>query len=544
MTAADALPVLVRGARRGYFLRLLGTGLAQAGLALVTVLVVPVVLGAQSRAVELWALLALAAGAVVLGLVRARERVLAERLGQHYVQEIRTGLVASGLAGAGRSGAAPSLGITVARTTNDLTSVRNWVALGVAPLAVAVPVLVGVLGALALVDPLLVAAVATPVAGFGLVVLVVAPRVQARARELRRKRGVLASHVADTVMAAPGILAAGGTDRELRGVRRRGRQVQEAAVARAGASGVLRGSAAAAGALATVAVLAVAGPGALTAAQVATALTVVGILVGPVADLALVVEYRQSFLAARRILGPALVAGRLAAQDDRGRRAGEGAEAHPAAVPEAEGLRVRGLVVDGVRVPDVDVSPSGRLVLQSSVAARGRAVAETLAGVRRPDAGLVMLDGQDLAALDHRARRGLVGAAFVGWPLERGTIARSVRYRVPDSDLPLGPTLEMVGLAGSVAALPSAERTVLRRGGEPLGRADRARVQLARAVHGEPAMVVIDHLDDEVDREGRRAMGDCLRAQPGVVVVATEWPEMLMPEHQVWDLDADDHQSG
>lgn len=533
--ADDRLPPLLTGSRRTTLLRLLGTGAAQAALAVQTVLVVPMVLDAPTTLVRVLGVLALVAGAAVLGLVRARERVLAERLGQDYVQEIRTGLVASALTGSG-----PSLGVTVARTTNDLTSVRTWVALGVAPLAVAGPVVLGVLTALVVVHPLLGLAVAVPLVGFALSVVVVAPRVLARASELRRHRGVLAAHVADTVAAAPGIVAAGGTTRELRHVERRGARVRDAAIARAEASGVLRGSAAATGALATVAVLAVAGPAGLGASGVATALTVVGILVAPVADLGRVVEYRQSFLAARRILGPALAPGRAARAAELARRTTGRADGPTAPEPtEAPaGLAVRGLVLDGRAVPDLVATPGERVVLSGSDPALRRAVLEVLAGVRAPEQGTVVVGGEDLAGLDARRRRERVGAALAGWSLERGTVARAVGYRLPDSGVPVADALAATGLDRTLATLPDGDRTRLRRGGAPLDRADRARVLLARAVHGRPALVVLDHLDDELDGAGRASLAGCVRAQPGVVVLASEAAWTLVPRHRVWDLDA------
>ncbi|UUZ60171.1 hypothetical protein [Nocardioides sp. B-3] len=119
------------GERRGLFLRLVGTGLARAGLVGVTAVAMPVLLATPDAVRRCAAATVLLVGAPVLGLVRSRERVLGESLGQHYVREIRTGLVASSPVDD-----RTSLGITVARTTNDLTSVRNWIALGVTPIAV------------------------------------------------------------------------------------------------------------------------------------------------------------------------------------------------------------------------------------------------------------------------------------------------------------------------------------------------------------------------------------------------------------------------
>lgn len=520
--ASAALPPLVTGPRRGLFARLVGTGLAQAGLAVQAVVVIPLVLGpAPSPWVRPLALGGLVAGALVLGHVRARERVLAEQLGQDYVQELRSGLVASALAGAG-----PSLGTTVARTTNDLSAVRNWVALGVAPLAAAVPLGIGVLGALLWVEPFLALCVAATLAGLGGWLAHWSPAAYARSRDLRRVRGRLAAHLADTVTAAAPIRAGGGSRRELARVRRRGRRVRDAAVARAHVAGALRGGAAAAGGLCTAGVLAVAGWQALPSAQVATALTLVGLLVGPLADLGRVAEYRQSFRAARRVLGPALAAGRTA---------GRGEDPLLVDPGSVSGLSVLGLEVDGEPVPALQARPGDRVVLQGTPARR-QAVLDALLG-DRPATGCCLVGSHDLASLGARARRQLLGVARRGWPLERGQLGRAIRYRLPDDEVPVGPTLRAAGLEEVVPRLPEGLETRLRHGGAPLDPSERARVLVARALHGEPAVVVLDRVDEEVGATGRAALRRALADLPGVVVAVTDQPDVLFEHWQEWSLE-------
>ena len=80
---------------------------------------------------------ALVAAAGAVGLLRMAERILSERLSQDYVHQIRLGLIRRNLA----DGRVKSLGVAVARTTNDLTSVKNWISQGVAPLAVGIPLI-------------------------------------------------------------------------------------------------------------------------------------------------------------------------------------------------------------------------------------------------------------------------------------------------------------------------------------------------------------------------------------------------------------------
>jgi len=524
-TAPHRLPPLTAGRRRGLLARLVATGLAQAGLVGLTALVMPRLLGATDVRAGALAAGGLLAGALVLGLVRSWERVLAERLGQDYVQELRRGLVASSLVDGG-----PSVGITVARTTNDLNSVRNWVALGVTPLVVGVPLVLGALGTLAVLEPWLALAVGVPIALLATALLLLARVSFARSRRLRTERGRLASLVSDTVHAATSIRAAGGEQRELRHVHERGHRVAEAAIARARVAGHIRGAAVAAAGVGMVAVAAVGTWTALPGATVATALTVVGVLAGPLSDLGRVVEYRQSYRAAHRIIAPALAAGASLSPDR---------DATPEQGPALlSGLQVRGLEVGGRRVPDLDARPGDVVALRSDDPARVSAVLDAVAGLERAAEGAVLVGGRDVAAASSRRRRELVGLAARDQPLERGTVARAVRYRRPDSAEPVDGVLTAVGLADRVAGLPRGERTTLRRGGEPLTSPERAQVRLARALYGAPPLLVVDHLDAQLGAARTGRLRACVAAHRGVALVASDDPAGVVPDARVWDLDA------
>jgi ABC-type protease/lipase transport system fused ATPase/permease subunit len=94
--------------------------------------------------------------------------------------------------------------------------------------------------------------------------------------------------------------------------------------------------------------------------------------------------------------------------------------------------------------------------------------------------------------------------------------------------------LAAVGLAERVAALPQGERTSLRRGGEPLTRQEIARLWIARAMLGQPALLVLDHVDDDLGTDGRAMLRRQLADYPGVVVLATDRPDEVLDAEQGW----------
>ena len=78
---------------------------------------------------------------------------------------------------------------------------------------------------------------------------------------------------------------------------------------------------------------------------------------------------------------------------------------------------------------------------------------------------------------------------------------------------------------------------MLRRGGEPLTASERTRVLLARAVYGEPALVVLDRVDTRLGPGGREVVDRLWREYPGVIVAASDAPDALPGAATVWDLD-------
>ncbi|KRE38381.1 hypothetical protein ASG73_05380 [Janibacter sp. Soil728] len=517
------MPPLLRGDRRGTMALLVATALAHSTCAVGAGLLVGELLGDVGRPtpeilVDLGILLLALVG---LGATRYVDRVAAERLGQDYVQEIRRGLVGHAMT----SASAPSLGITIARSTNDLASVRNWVSLGIAPLIALVPLALGCIAALVVVGWQLAVVVAAPLIVLVIIFALISGPAYERARELRRHRGSLAARVADTVTAAPGIAAAGGVERELRALDRTGSRVVDAAVHRSRTAGALRAAALVAPVAGSAGAAMLGALGVVGTAAVAVALTIIGILAGPVSEMGRVVEYRQNHRAARRIIAP------LLAETSPARTA---PVQDPA--PSAGGrVLVSGLQVGERPLPALVVEPGERVLVRSAAPWHAREILDQLVLPSLDGRTSVCVDGKDLAHTGPKNRRRRVGHARVGARLERGAISRAVRYRRPDLDEGEGAAaLAAVGLGQRVAELPQGERTSLRRGGEPLTRQEIARLWVARAMLGQPPLLVLDHVDDDLGTDGRAMLRAQLADYPGVVVLATDRPQELLDAERGW----------
>ncbi|MCS6711590.1 ABC transporter ATP-binding protein [Brachybacterium sp. EF45031] len=519
------LPPLLRGPRTAWLAILVLLGLLQAAVAGVSAWALVRMQAAPAGVSDLFlrAAAVLVLAAVALGALTVQQRVLAERLGQHYVHELRGRLLRDALT----PGATTSLGVTVARTTNDLSSVRGWVSQGIAPLAVGIPLVAGSAVALALLDPALAGVFAAPLALLAVLLAVWSRVMFQRTRELRRQRGRLAARIGDTVSAAPTILASGGTHRELRGMDRASADVVEHAVERAGAAGALQAAGTTVSSLSTLAVAAAGVFLALPASTTVAAMAIAGLAAAPVLELGRIIERRETFRAARAVLGPALED----AEEARARaREHERASAEVSAPREQEHALTQGrrhgpvhLELPGLTdrhgpvrgLPGMIVRLTGPVPTEAS-RLLDRVVGRTSDPEQNPDS--VWVAGHNLRALGWRARRELVGHAAAGAVIERGPLLRALRYRRPEGEEEQAVAL-FQRLGGDLSRLPKGLRTRLRSGGEPLSRPDRARLLLTRALDGTPPLLLLDGIDADLDPEGRQALVRELRAYPGVVVM-------------------------
>ncbi|MBP2372152.1 ABC transporter ATP-binding protein [Paeniglutamicibacter psychrophenolicus] len=537
---APRLPKLVTGKRRGLFLALLAlaTGCGALGVA-IALLVGALVTGA--------AVLPLATGIgaliLLLGAGRYSERVLAEKLGQHYVAQLRLSLISHSLL----APKVPSVGITVARASNDLSSVRNWVAQGIAPLLAGIPlVLISMAGLFAL-HPALALALGVPVLVLAGVLLLLARPAYERARTLRRHRGNLAARIADTVAASSAVVAAGGVSRELSRVEASGNRVVDAAVARARLAAVLRACSLGMPLLATAVVVLVSRTAALGPGHIATALTLLGLCAAPVGEWGRIVEYRQNYRAASRIIAPLLAEEGTLSADPRLRPGATRAAAEIQA-SRISGVWLRGVELDGRPVPELDAKPGDRIrMVGADARARGElfgmlATARTAGGPILGDLGEdaagrgagYVVAGVVPAAVAEKKRRRLIGAAFASMVPERGTVLRALRYRRPEAS-PAKALALAARLGLDAASLEHGETTLLRRGGMPLDAAQRAGLMVARAMLGSPELLLLNEIDSHLDAAARRELEAMLQSYRGVVIVGSD--AAWCSGYREWDLD-------
>ncbi len=503
------LPDLAGNGRRGMLLGLIALGMA-AGLCSVAIGWLVGQLASALAASLLWMLLALIGCFFAAKYV---ERVLAEKLGQHYVAQLRLGLMTHALL----AERAPSVGITAARSSNDLTSIRNWITQGLVPLLAAAPLLLACGTGLWQLDPLLAGALVLSMVVEALLLAVLASGTFRAARKLRRQRGALAGHLADTVLAATSIRAGGGVGREVGRIEQKSEQMIAAAIARARYAAALRAGALAVPLLGTVLVIAAAAHRQLPAPQMATALTLMGICTAALGEWGKAVEYRQNFKAGARIIAPLLIQSELWSRQSAAAK-GEAYDGPDGHVPQ--GISLSGLPGNDGRWPEARWQAGDRIELvgpEREVDRVQRLLATGGAAHDERTAGAVKLDGVSMANLPETERRRKIGAVLESMAIERGPVLRALRYRRPSTSEDRA--LRLAAQYGlNVEQLAQQGQTQLRRGGEPLDYGQRASLLVARSLLGKPQLLVLDRTAAKLPSRYYARLQRTLADYPGVVV--------------------------
>jgi ATP-binding cassette subfamily C protein len=158
-------------------------------------------------------------------------------------------------------------------------------------------------------------------------------------------------------------------------------------------------------------------------------------------------------------------------------------------------------------------------------------LARLAAGASLPDMGVVRLDGASVADWDPDR----LGRHIGYLPQDSGLIAGSIRDNISRFALWRGEAAEVVdaavvaagraaGVHDMVLKLPKGYDTLLSHGGRGLSAGQAQRIALARALYGDPALLVLDEPNSALDADGEAALARAIQAArargAAVIIVA------------------------
>lgn len=157
--------------------------------------------------------------------------------------------------------------------------------------------------------------------------------------------------------------------------------------------------------------------------------------------------------------------------------------------------------------------------------------ARALVGATPSLKGVIRFDGSELGQWPSAKRGDFIGYLPQDLQLFDGTIADNIaRFGAEASSEKIIEAAKLADVHDLIVSLPEGYNTVIGRSGRLLSAGQRQRIALARALYGNPFLVVLDEPNSNLDAEGEGALTNAIKAmrdKGSIVVVIAHRPSAI-----------------
>lgn len=195
----------------------------------------------------------------------------------------------------------------------------------------------------------------------------------------------------------------------------------------------------------------------------------------------------------------------------------------PRGLIEVEGLDAAAPGRDAPILQDINftIEPGSVVGIVGASGAGKSTLARLLVGAWQPSAGKMRLDGADIHIWNRDELGPSIGYLPQDIELFEGTIAENIaRFGSKDSEMVVS-AAKRAGAHNLIARLPEGYDTKIGHGGVALSGGQRQRIGLARAMYGNPSLIVLDEPNANLDQDGERALMEAVTAmrEAGTTVI-------------------------